>query len=124
MLTADPTGVGNVLVAVQPDEMPASTATYDTAADPVRRLAGAWGIGESHCGYHTQTAVLPGGAEFLPACDTENTPTVLYSTEDLSSQAGYATPNYPDATAIASGTGLVALGVNDSVPDIFVYAPG
>jgi hypothetical protein len=125
MLAADPAGVGNVVVATQAG-LPTNAATYDTAANPVRRLAGSWSLtqGPYECGEGTDTAVVPGGAQFIPACDSEDTPTLRYSTEDLSGQGGYATPDNPDAIAIASGTGLVAIGVNNSVPDIFVYAPG
>jgi hypothetical protein len=69
-------------------------------------------------------AVVPGGAQFVPACDQDITPNFRHSTADLSSQGSYASPNDSDAIAIASATGLVATGVNASVPDIFVYAPG
>jgi hypothetical protein len=125
MLAADPTGVGNVVVATL-GGLPTTAASYDSAADPVRRLAGSWSLaqGPYECGYAAANVIVPGGAQFIPACDSENTPTLRYSTEDLSGQGGYATPNNPDAVAVASGTGLVAIGVNYSVPDIFVYAPG
>ncbi len=126
LLAADPTGRGNVLVALE-GGTPTTAESYDTAANPVSLRASADGlkVGPYACGGPIdEIGFVPGGAQFVPACDEADNPNFRYSTADLSGQGAYPSPNYPDAVAIASDTGLVATGVNDSVPDVFVYAPG
>ena len=127
LIAADPTGRGNVLVAMQPDSEPANTASYDTAVSPPRLRSSAWGLIMSDgydCSDVQDIAVVPGGGQFIPACDQEITPNTRFSTENFKPQGSYPTPKYSDAIAIAPQTGLVATGVNGSLPDVLVYARG
>ena len=124
IIAADPSDTGNVLVAMQPGFSGTDTASFDTA-DPVTlnaRKQLTTGTNDN-CDNVTDLAVVPGGAQFIPACGHPYAH-FRYSTADLSYQGAYATTNYPNSIAIASGTGLVAAGMEASQPSIDVYQPG
>jgi hypothetical protein len=128
MIAADPSGTGNVLVALEPGEDPAAAASYDTSQDPVTVRAQSPELkngSQDNCDNAQDLAVVPGGAQFITACGAPYAH-YRYSTADLSQQGSYASTNYPDAIAIAAGTGTVAAGVDNpsSAGDIFVYAAG
>jgi Carboxypeptidase regulatory-like domain len=127
MIAADPSDTGNVLVAIQPGISPASAASYNTSQDPVTVRAHATELeygNQDNCDNAQDLAVAPGGAEVVPACGYPYAH-YRYSTATLTQQGSYGSTNYPDAVAIASGTGTVAAGVNNpyATDDIYVYAP-
>lgn len=126
LIAADPSDTGNVLVALEPGLSPASAASYDTSQDPVSVRAQARELlnGEQeNCSNVADLAVVPGGAEFVTACGSPYA-RYRYSTADLSLQGSYASGAYPDAVAIASGSGAVAAGIDGiaGIDDIYVYA--
>ena len=130
LIAADPSDAGNVLVAMQEASEPASVVSYDTATDPVTVRAQAFqlvnGSGEDGCDNVQDIAVAPGGAQFVPACGLPSAQ-YRYSTASLAVQGSYPSSEYPDAVAIASGSGTVAAGVSQptpGLPDIFLYAQG
>jgi len=66
---------------------------------------------------------VPGGGQVIIACGYPYAH-LSYSTADLSLLGRYGTTDYPNATAIATGTGLLALGAGDTYsPGIYVYDP-
>jgi YVTN family beta-propeller protein len=126
MLAADPSDAGNVLVALEPGQLPAAVASYDTSQDPVTVRAKSRELengGQDNCDNAADLAVVSGGAQFIAACASPYAH-YRYSTADLSEQGVYPSTYYPDAIAIASGTGTVAAGVNNvnATDDIYVYA--
>lgn len=128
MIAADPSDTGNVLVALEPGLSPAAAASYDTSQDPVTVRAQSSALkngSQDNCDNAQDLAVVPGGAQFITACGAPYAH-YRYSTADLSQQGSYASTSYPDAIAIASGTGTVAAGVDNpyAAGDIFVYAAG
>jgi hypothetical protein len=128
MIAADPSDTGNVLVAMQLGLSPSAAASYDTSADPVTVRAQANELkngAADNCDNAADLAVAPGGAQFIPACGAPYAH-YRYSTATLAQLGSYGSTNYPDAIAIASGTGTVAAGVDNpyATDDIYVYAPG
>jgi len=128
IIAADPAGTGNVLVAIGPGLSPAPVASYGTATDPASLNAKAFELATSanaNCANADDLAVVPGGAQFIPACGFPYEH-ARYSTADLSFQGSYLSTNYPNSIAIASGTGLVAAGASNTyaTDDVFVYQPG
>jgi hypothetical protein len=131
LLAADPSGRGNVLVAVQPGQSPATLASYNTADNPVTVRAQGQLVNEKDpsqdgCDITDDVAVVPGGAQFVPSCGPPNTEGV-YSTANLSQQGSYAAAAWPTAVAIAAGTGTVAAGITDpngTDDDVYLYAAG
>jgi hypothetical protein len=128
LLAADPAGTGNVLVAIQPGLSPADAASYNTSHPTVAVRAGkSWltNGASQNCANARDLAVVPGGAQFIPACGAPYEHT-RYSTADLAQQGAYGSTNYPNSIAIAAGNGLVAAGVDNpyATADIYVYAPG
>jgi hypothetical protein len=131
ILAADPTGAGNMLVALDSNEQWDQVETYDTSQDPVRsKAAGAVTFSDNAtCGDVAGVAVVPGSGQFIPACEAEaNTPApsaldalYVYSTANLSRQGSYGPLSSPDAVAIASGSGLIAGGGSDAS---HVFEPG
>jgi hypothetical protein len=125
LLAADPSDTG-VLVAMETDQDPTSVASYDTTRDPVtvRALtASLVNSASKACTAAYDLAVVPGGAQFIPACGTPQNLT-RYSTADLSAQGTYGPVVYPSAIAIASGTGLVATASEEYTPGPYVFTPG
>ncbi len=122
MIAADPTDAGHVLVAIQQGMDPAPAASYDTGADPVTLNAKKADLPDD-CENAQDLAVVPGGAQFVPACGYPYAH-FRYSSADLSGQGSYGSTNYPNSVAFASGNGLVAAGVSTSSPDVYVYAQG
>lgn len=126
MIAADPSDTGNALVALEPGESPAAAASYETSQDPVAVRAKASELkngNQDDCDNALDLAVVPGGGQFVSACGDPYAH-YRYSTADLSEQGSYASTHYPDAVAIASDNGTVAVGVENSssADDIFVYA--
>ena len=116
MLAADPTGAGNVLVAVLPNVLAPTVVSYDTTAASATVTAQAQATlngcsGDEH-DYAMDVAVVPGGAGFILACEIpQGTVAHLYSTSDLKEEgAAYGALSTPNAVAAASSTGLVAVG--------------
>jgi hypothetical protein len=122
MIATDPTGAGSALVALEQGMTPAEAASYDTAVDPVTLNAKKADLPDD-CENARDLAVVPGGAQFVPACGAPYAH-YRYSTADLSGQGSYGSTNYPNSIAFASGNGLVAAGVSSSSPDVYVYAQG
>jgi hypothetical protein len=121
LISADPTGKSHVLVAAQPYTSSTQAASYNTAVTPARvaRSTSDLTISQSDCENDMGVAVAPGGAQFVPACgDLEGL--YRFGTGNLAEQGVYAGSFFPDAVAIASKTGLVALGEENNSPDIFV----
>jgi hypothetical protein len=130
LIAADPSDTGNVLVAMQEGSTPAPVDSYDTATDPVTVRAQAFqldnGTDVDGCDNVQDIAVAPGGAQFIPACGLPYAQ-YRYSTANLTVQGSYPSSEYPDAVAVASGSGTVAAGVSEptpGLPDIFLYAQG
>ena len=131
ILAADPTGAGNMLVAVVSNMQWSNVETYDTSqGDPVRSTAAGaltFGGGKT-CGDVSGIAVVPGGGQFISACGNAQssgapTPAALtvLSTANLSQQGSYGPLSSPDAVAIAPGSGLIAGGGSDGS---HVFKPG
>ena len=127
ILTADPTGQGNVLVAVDQNVLDPTVVSYDTSADPVTvRAQGTVSdcIGDEY-DYAIDIAVVPGGAGFIAACDApQKEDEALYSTSSLGEQRSYLTVGAPNAVAFAASTGLVAVGSMDvpQIADVYTAA--
>ena len=124
LLAADPTGTGNELVAAQPNIPSPLVNTYNTSTATVV------GSGQpcitDQYDYAVDVAVVPGGAGLILACDSPQAgDEYRYSTSDLAEDSPvYGTVGTPNAIAIASSTGLVAVGGAD-VPQIAdVYTAG
>lgn len=131
-LAADPSDTGE-LIASDESGTPAQVASYDVAGDTVtvraqqqRLAAGTDNSGDPvNCAWAGpgNVAVVPGGGQVIIGCGSPYAH-FSYSTADLSLLGRYATTDYSGATAIASGTGLLALGASDPyAPDIYVYDP-
>jgi hypothetical protein len=138
LLAADPSDTG-VLVAMEADQDPTPVASYDVTKDPVVVRAQTTSLLTSagdDCGVAYDLAVVPGGAQFIPACGGTSPQNVIrsedltrYSTADLSAQGTFGPVPDPDAVAIASGTGLVATATTPTYNDQYsagpyVFAPG
>ena len=127
-LAADPSDSG-ILVASQMQQSLAAVATYDVAGSTVTTLAPQQSLqddGNDNCDNLSSLAVAPGGDEFVVACGHPYSQ-YYYSPTDLSDPLGdYPTTTYPNAVAIASGTGLVAASTFEPYPDpaVYVYEPG
>jgi hypothetical protein len=125
LISADPTGQSHVLVAAQPYISATQAASYNTAVTPAKviRSTSDLTISQSDCENDMGLAVAPGGAQFVPACgDLEGL--YRFGSGNLAEQGVYAGSFFPDAVAIASKTGLVALGEENNSPDIFLYKSG
>ncbi len=125
LINADPTGKSHMLVAAQPYLSSTQAASYNTAVTPARvvRSTPDLTISQDDCENDMGLAVAPGGTQFVPACgDLEGL--YRFSTGNLAEQGTYAGSFFPDAVAIASKTGLAALGEENGSPDIFVYKSG
>jgi hypothetical protein len=125
VIAADPGGTGDVLIVLQPASEPASAWSYNTATAPASLRTSAVDLakaGNDNCDLVTDLTVVPGGAQFVPACAA---PAGLsrYDSADLSYQGSYSAAVTPNSIAIAAGTGLVAVGGPGSA-DIDVYQPG
>ncbi len=122
LLASDP-GDSGVLVAVGPGQ-PATGVSFDTTTVPAPVLAQAATLGGAgaSCENPNDLAVVPGGAEVITACDAPYEQ-VRYSTATLTPIGAYLTNPYPDAIAIAAGTGTVAAGIGILEPRIYVFAP-
>jgi hypothetical protein len=121
-LAADSDDSG-VLVAMEPGQDPAEDASFDVLTDPITLTA----LDEDDigCGDAGDLAVVPGGAEFLLACQASPTSGAPeYDTANLSEQGSYAVVS-PNAVATdASGDvaiGAVAAGGGSA---IYIYQPG
>jgi hypothetical protein len=132
IIAADPTGTGNMLVAVQPkNETSSQVETFNTSQDPVVfQAAGGVTFGDNNtCGDVSDVVVVPGGGQFIPVCEAAanlpaaSAPDALYrySTANLSEQGSYGPVSSPDAVAIAPDSGLVAGGGSAGSP---VFEPG
>jgi hypothetical protein len=126
-LSADPSN-GGILVAAEPQESPAEVATYSVVGGTVTTLAPMQELrnasGGENCENETDLAVVPGGTQFIVACGWPYAH-YYYSTTDLSLLGQYVSNTYPDAVAIAPGSGLLALGTgNQYAPEIYLYKPG
>jgi hypothetical protein len=125
MLAADPSGVGHTLVAARPNTLYTTVAAYDTAT------VTALGDGQpcdaplGEYAYVIDVAVVPGGGALIPACDENPAPASHpYSTSDLSQESpSYGSMGAASSVAIASSTGLVAVGAMDSLQIADVYTP-
>lgn len=125
-LASDPSDTG-VLVADQPQDSPAEVASFDVAGEEVTVLAARQRLmdnGNENCENAEDMAVVPGGSQVIMACGWPYAH-YYYSTADLSLLGDYATTAYPNAVAIASGIGAVALGVGISPsPGLYIYNAG
>jgi hypothetical protein len=125
ILATDPAANGDILVAVQSSEAWTQVETYNTTGDPVNFQAQTNELifsDKGTCADVFQVAVVPGGGQFIPACQVEMNSTAstpdalyLYGTTGLkeggsSDQGSYAPVASPDAVAIAADTGLIAAG--------------
>ncbi len=128
MIAADPADTGNVLVAMDPYTGTPEAASYDTAADPVTvrapRSALTLPDASAGCQGAQDLIVIPGGARFAPACDNDVSEVGTYSTANLSHQGSYDSGLTSDSVAIASKTGLVAVGDQTAGNNIDMYVPG
>jgi len=128
IIAADPADTGNVLVAIDPYTDTPEAATYDTAADPVTVRAARSALtlpdGSAGCQYAQDLVVIPGGAQFAPACDNDVNAVGRYSTANLSHQGSYASGLNSDSVAFASKTGLVAAGDKTAGNNIDLSVPG
>lgn len=133
LLAADPSDTG-VLVAMEANQDPMPVASYDTTKEPVvvraQTASLLTSVGDD-CGVAYDVAVVPGGAQFIPACGGTSPDNVIrsqdltrYSTADLGAQGTYGPVPDPDAIAIASGTGLVATSSVMYTPGPYVFTPG
>jgi hypothetical protein len=138
LLAADPSDTG-VLVAMDADQDHTQVASYDTTQGPVvvraRTTRLLTSVGDD-CGVAYDLAVVPGGAQFIPACGGTSPTNVIrsedltrYSTADLSAQGTFGPVPDPEGIAIASGTGLVVTASvptygNPYTPGPYVFTPG
>jgi hypothetical protein len=114
-IAADPSDTGNVLMAADGLD-PSTVASYDTSQDPVTvRAEKMLTSGSDYCSGVGDLTVLPGGAEFMAACDGAT----VYSTADLSEQGNYPTTGDADAVAAASGSELVTVGGDYGPIEVF-----
>jgi len=126
-LSADPADSG-VLVAHSEQDYPAEVAAYIVDGQ-LGSLGGPSSLqvnGDDGCDSANQLAVVPGGKEFITACGYPYSHYV-FSTTGFSQAGSYPTGAFPQAVAIASGTGLVAAGTDTSTtgaPSIYVYNSG
>lgn len=123
-LAADPDDNG-VLVAAQPGIEPAPVASYDVAVDPATVRAHTPGL--QNCTFANDLAVMPGGSEFILACNVPSAQ-FRYSTADLSQQGSYASSGTPDAVAIDSdgdvAAGSIYSGASPDSPNLYIYQQG
>jgi hypothetical protein len=122
-LAADP-GDSGALVAAQPGIEPAPVASYDVAVDPATVRAHTPGL--QNCTFANDLAVVPGGSEFLPACNVPSAQ-FRYSTTDLSQQGSYASSGIPDAVAIDSDGDVAAGSIyrgSTASPNLYIYQQG
>jgi hypothetical protein len=126
VLAADPSDRGK-LVAAEPDQSPAEVASFDVATGTVTVLAAQQRLmkdGNENCENAGDMAIVPGGSQVIMACGWPYAH-YYYNTADLSLLGDYATTAYPNAVAVASGTGVVALGVGTSPsPGLYLYNVG
>jgi hypothetical protein len=124
-IAADPSNTG-VLTAAEPAISTATAATFNTTTVPataVSASANLGGSGASSCSFEAQIAVVPGGSQFVAACETPQT-AELYGTGDLTTPVS----DYPNAgtaspvAAAINGAGTVAVGYNGS-QNVEVYQP-
>lgn len=131
-LAADPSGTGE-LIASDESGTPTQVASFDVAGNTVtvrapqqRLAAGTDNSGDPvNCAWAGpgRVAVVPGGSQVIIGCGSPYAH-FGYSTADLSLLGRYGTTDYSNATAIATGTGQLALGAGDTyAPDIYVYDP-
>jgi hypothetical protein len=136
-LAADPDPTGTTLLAYQGGSSVAAAATFNTNTDPVTTLStGTIGSASSgtECGFVSQVAVVPGGAEFAAACGQRQVN--VYSTQDVTKAVGtsYATPGSngpaavaiaPDGTVAAGALGTAVINTGGNMSDVaYVYSPG
>jgi hypothetical protein len=121
-LAADPSNTG-VLVAVLPGSA-ATAATFSTTATAAKTMAGQAKLGATghQCEYEHQIAVVPGGKEFIAACESPQNENA-YSTEDLSVQATYDTGAGDPGGVAVDADGTVAVGTYGTGSNIRVYDP-
>lgn len=122
-LAADPDDSG-VLVAVSGS----SAATFNTAADPAVPIAAQGDLGrsnsETQCESEQSVAVLPGGGQFIAACQAPATASYYYGISDTSAPLGaYAAP-FPEESVAVDGDGAVAIGSGGGgSSQVYVYRP-
>ncbi|MGD0704796.1 MAG: hypothetical protein ABSA02_33520 [Trebonia sp.] len=126
MLAADPAGTGNELVAVLPNALSPEVGTYKTSTATAEGGGYPFNCSKDEYDYAVDVAVVPRGAGLILACDAPASgDEYLYSTSDLSEETPvYGTVGTPNAIAIASSTGLVAVGGADMPQIADVYTPG
>lgn len=99
-------------------------ASFDVAGDTVTVLAAQQRLmanGNENCENAEDMAVVPGGSQVIMACGWPYAH-YYYNTADLSLAGDYATTAYPNAVAVTSGSGVVALGAGTSPwPGIYLY---
>jgi hypothetical protein len=125
-LAADPSDKG-VLAAVQPGVSPAVAETFSTTSDPATPIAaqGDLGASENQCSFEDQLAVMPGGTDFIAACQSPLSEYV-YSAADLSPDVSVSPNPYGSGSSTPGGvavdaSGLVAVGTFGSPSAIYVY---
>jgi len=131
-LAADPDNNG-VLVAVLPQISLATAATFSTTTDPATPLAAQAPLGGTYtpltCEFENQLAAIPGGSQFITACESPHSQQVFSTTNLMTPVRSYVTGNAPTAVAVSTN-GTVAAGItnsayptNSSPPSVYVYRP-
>jgi YVTN family beta-propeller protein len=131
-LRGDPTDGGTLLASDSYDTIDSATiGSYDVAATPPTVYQSPSTPGS--CSGMVSYAVLPGGTNFVAACDgtgdsSQPPPTaaVVYNSQTYAQAGSYTTGAPPAAVAVAPGgaeAGAVAAGAS-LAPGIAVYPPG
>lgn len=114
-LAADPSDSG-VLVAVLPNANPTPAATFDTTQDPAKVIAAQASLGgndtSSLCVKEHQIAVMPGGAQFIAACDGTQGEYVYDKTNVFSDRGVVLTGSDSPVGVAVDADGTVAAGTN------------
>ena len=116
-LAADPQDTG-VLIAAQPGADPSTVASFSVSADPP--TAAVQPTRFENCAFEEDLAVVPGGSEFIMACDSPDNH-YRYSTADLSQQMSYTSTINPDAVAMDTNGDVAAGSDSWYTPDLYIY---
>lgn len=122
-LAADPSDSG-VLVAVLPNANPTPAATFDTTQDPAKVIAAQASLGgndtSSLCVKERQIAVIPGGAQFIAACDSTQGEYVYDKTNVFSDLGVVLTGSDSPVGVAVDADGTVAAGTNGAGSEVRV----
>jgi sugar lactone lactonase YvrE len=133
-LAADPSDSG-LLVAAAPGSSLSSAATFNTTTSPETSLASG-NLGGTYtaatCGFESQIAVIPGGADFVAACGSPKGPEIFSPSNLATAVATYADDKTGPVAVAVSPSGLIATGdastdnvtTNTTIPaNVYVYSP-